>query len=156
MARILVVENEPNVQLLLQLLLEEQGHEVIVTSDGYLAVELYVERSVSLVICNLLNPTRNGLQTIQAIKSINKAVPAVVLSGSNIIQEPEYSEAARRIGIHATFAKPFDIGEFRKCIWGILGGLYGKRPCEENSFYSLRSATVWNKKISRKIIKNII
>lgn len=108
-ARILVVESQPKVQLLLRTLLEEEGHEVIATSDGYKAVELFAKNPANMVICNLLNPSRNGLQTTEKIKAINPFTPVIILSGSDMINEVDYLQAVHKIKVQATLAKPFDI-----------------------------------------------
>jgi len=120
MARILVVESQPKVRLLLRILLEEEGHEVIATSNGYNAVELFAKKPANIVICNLLNPSRNGLQTTEEIKTINPSTPAVILSGSDTIYEANYLQAAHKIKVQATLAKPFDIINLRKWVKSLL------------------------------------
>ena len=120
MARILVVESQPRVQLLLRILLEEEGHEVVATSNGYNAVELFAKKPANIVICNLLNPSRNGLQTTEEIKAINPSTPAVILSGSDTIYEANYLQAADKIKVQATLAKPFDIINLRKWVKSLL------------------------------------
>ena len=134
MARILLVESDSKLQLLLRLLLEEQGYEVIATCDGYSAVELYTEKPANLVICNLLNPSQNGLQTLEAIKSINEFILGVVISGSDLIDDLEYREAALKVGIQATFTKPFDIRDFTKCINSLLNEILSKTKIDIDNY----------------------
>lgn len=117
---ILVVESQLNTQLFLRILLEQEGYEVMVTSDGYEAVKIFVRTPAKIVICNLLNPSRDGLQTIKDIKTINSSTIAMILSGSETIESSGYLQAALKLEVQATVAKPFDILDFLKCIHTLL------------------------------------
>ncbi|TGE32190.1 response regulator [Desulfosporosinus sp. Sb-LF] len=121
MPNILVVESQRNTLLFLRILLEQEGYEVMATSDGYEAVKLFARTPSKMVICNLLNPSRDGLKTIKEIKTINRsAVAMIIISGSETIKELDYLEAALKHGVQATIAKPFDIVVFLKCIHTLL------------------------------------
>ena len=59
---ILIVDDEPNVCLLAQMILSEQGYKVITAYDGYQALELFdkIGRYVGLVILDFIIPGRDG------------------------------------------------------------------------------------------------
>lgn len=120
MPKILVVESQLKLQFFLRILLEKEGYEVMATSDGYEAVKLFTRTPAKMVICNLLNPSRDGLQTIKDIKTINRSTVAIILSGSETIEELGFLQAALKLGVQAIVAKPFDIGDFLKCIHILL------------------------------------
>ena len=81
---ILVVEDDPAVRDLLQLLLDDEGHRTLVVADGRKALELAAQGAVpSLVIADYNLP--NGLNGLEVIASLRKQlqheIPAMVLTG---------------------------------------------------------------------------
>jgi two-component system, chemotaxis family, CheB/CheR fusion protein len=81
---ILVVEDDPAVRELLQLLLDDEGHRTLVAADGRKALEVAAQGAVpSLVIADYNLP--NGLNGLEVIASLRKQlqheIPAMVLTG---------------------------------------------------------------------------
>jgi two-component system CheB/CheR fusion protein len=81
---ILVVEDDPAVRELLQLLLDDEGHRTLVAADGRKALELAAQGTFpSLVIADYNLP--NGLNGLEVIASLRKQlqheIPAMVLTG---------------------------------------------------------------------------
>jgi DNA-binding response OmpR family regulator len=106
-ALILVVEDEPDIALLLRLILE-QGHIVTAVGDLAQAREVY-RRGLrfDLVILDVGLPDGNGLDLCRELKAAHPAVPILILSASplrNITQDA----AARRCGADAFVEKPFE------------------------------------------------
>jgi two-component system, chemotaxis family, CheB/CheR fusion protein len=81
---ILVVEDDPAVRELLQLLLDDEGHGTLVAADGRKALELAAQGAVpSLVIADYNLPNGlNGLEVIAGLrKQLQREIPAMVLTG---------------------------------------------------------------------------
>ncbi len=82
---ILVVEDDPEVRGLLELLLAEEGHRVVTASDGVVAVGLVQSGKVrpDIVLADYNLP--NGLDGLQAVakvrESLRRLVPVVILTG---------------------------------------------------------------------------
>jgi CheY-like chemotaxis protein len=61
MARILVIDDEPFVRVVLRRLLEFAGHEVMEAGDGVEGTNLFRHHPCDLVLCDLYMPRESGL-----------------------------------------------------------------------------------------------
>jgi two-component system CheB/CheR fusion protein len=82
---ILVIEDDPDVRELLEVLLADEGHSVATASDGVMALEL-VKRGKTqpdLILADYNLPTgMNGVRaTVLLREALNRAVPAIILTG---------------------------------------------------------------------------
>ena len=68
--RVLVVDDEPDVRLLLRLQLERAGHEVTgEAGDGQEAIDACAEAAPDVVILDLLMPRMNGFEAIPRLRT---------------------------------------------------------------------------------------
>jgi len=81
--RILVVDDEPEMLALLSEWLEEDGNDVATASNGWDALDIFVERKPALTITDLRMPGMDGFQLIRRIREISNAhVIALTAMGS--------------------------------------------------------------------------
>ena len=81
--RILVVDDEPEMLALLSEWLEEDGNEVSTASNGWDAIDIFVDRKPALTITDLRMPGMDGFQLIRRIREIsNTHVIALTAMGS--------------------------------------------------------------------------
>jgi DNA-binding response OmpR family regulator len=80
MSRILVVEDEPDLQDLYRLELEESGYEVILCGDGEQAIAKAADSDFDLVVLDIKMPKKDGTQVLHEIKRHNKDVPVILNS----------------------------------------------------------------------------
>ena len=81
---VLIVEDDPEVLEMLQLLFDADGHRTVVAADGHKALELAAQLSVlDLIIADYNLPKGlNGLETIARLQEqAHHAVPAIILTG---------------------------------------------------------------------------
>ena len=72
-SKILVVDDEPEMLALLYDWLEEAGHDVATASNGWDALDIFVERKPALTITDLRMPGMDGFQLIRRIREISNA-----------------------------------------------------------------------------------
>jgi DNA-binding response OmpR family regulator len=86
MANLMVVDDEPRVVSFLTRCLAAEGHSVSSAHDGLTALERMAERTLDLVLLDLVMPHCNGLQVLAevAARGIPRP-PIIVLSGVNEI-----------------------------------------------------------------------
>ena len=107
MATILVIDDQEPIRVLLRAALEGDGHEVLEASNGLLGLERSRERAADLVILDLLMPEMNGLELLA---ELNRSVPHVkVIAMSGGLKGEGGLQAAKRLGAHQTFQKPFEL-----------------------------------------------
>ena len=106
MARVLVVDDEPDVLLLCRLNLEQRGHEVLEAPNGDSALELARSGSPDLVVLDLMLPGIDGYQVLQALRADEETsgVPVLVLTAKSLQADRERS---RQLGASAFLTKPF-------------------------------------------------
>ena len=71
MNRILVVDDEPDINLLLMLILEDSGYKVDVYDDPILALSNFKPSYYNLVILDIIMPTMNGFVFYQRIRELD-------------------------------------------------------------------------------------
>jgi len=80
MAKILIVEDEPNLLELYKKEMEDEGYEVLATGDGEQALDLVRKQFPDLVILDIKIEKVDGLKVLQEIKRFNKDIPVVLNS----------------------------------------------------------------------------
>ena len=121
MARILVVDDEEQVRLLLRQVLERSGYQVIVASNGKAALELVREDIVDLVITDLVMPEKEGIEIITELKKEFPEVKIIAMSGGGRVGPEQYLHMSKLLGAMRTFTKPIDRKELLTAVEGILG-----------------------------------
>ncbi len=79
MTTALVVEDEPQMALIVEFALQTQGFEVVVAHDGATAMHLIRTRAIDLVVLDVLMPAMDGLTLCQLIKA-RTDVPVMLLT----------------------------------------------------------------------------
>ncbi len=81
-AKVLVVDDEPDVLLLCRVNLEFEGYEVVEATDGEQAMEQARSESPDVVLLDVMMPTLDGWQVLSAMKSDDalKDIPVVMLT----------------------------------------------------------------------------
>jgi len=107
MARVLVIDDEPQIRKFLRISLGANGHEVIEAENAREGIERATSDAVDLVILDLGLPDMDGQEVISAIRRTGN-VPIIVLSVR--AHEMDKVEALDR-GADDYVPKPFGIGE---------------------------------------------
>lgn len=105
--RILVVDDEPQIQRFLRVALAAAGYEAILAESGSEALKAVATRSPDAVVLDLGLPDIDGKDVLREIRGFSK-VPVVILSARD--REAEKIEALD-IGADDYVEKPFGIGE---------------------------------------------
>ena len=79
MAKILIVDDEPDIREVVSLYLRRDGHSVIPAADGEEALRLYRQGQPDLVVLDLMLPKVSGLEVCRRIQA-DQRVPVVMLT----------------------------------------------------------------------------
>ena len=107
MKRILVIDDEELMRSFLRDLLEEEGYEVIIASDGEEGLALFETNSIDLVITDIIMPVKDGLDTILELKKKAPDLPVIAISAGGNIPKERYLAVAGYMKNTRTLAKPF-------------------------------------------------
>jgi two-component system KDP operon response regulator KdpE len=126
-ARILVVDDEPQIRRSLQVNLERNGYAVETAETGEEALSSFLNRRPDIVILDLLMPGIGGGAVVRRIRQ-SSTVPIIVLSA--IGEEPRKVEALE-LGADDYMTKPFGMNELLARIRSLLrraAGAHGSQP----------------------------
>lgn len=68
-AKILVIDDDPTIQLVIQKILQKQGYDVILASDGQQGIELATQIQPALIICDWIMPVLDGLEVCRRVRA---------------------------------------------------------------------------------------
>lgn len=117
---ILIVDDEPTLQQVAKLSLEEHNYRTLVASDGIEAIALYAEHktAISAVVMDLMMPTMDGLTAIRTLQKMNPHISVIATSGLKANQP--LAEMAG-IGVRTFLPKPYTARELLEAVQQILG-----------------------------------
>jgi DNA-binding response OmpR family regulator len=117
MARILVVEDEPDIALGLQLDLRDEGHEVEVAGDGDQAARRAREPGWDLILLDVMLPGRDGFEICRDLRRAKIRTPVLMLTAK--AQEAE-KVMGLDMGADDYVTKPFSPRELRARVRALL------------------------------------
>src|ERR1700755_3216132 len=86
MARILVVDDAPDLALILRMQLERAGHEVITAENGRRGLRSFYECRPDLVVLDVRMPELDGWETLERLRDLSE-VPVVMHTGTTPTDE---------------------------------------------------------------------
>jgi CheY-like chemotaxis protein len=111
--RILVVENNKNVQNVLSWMLCSMGFEVGFADNGLEALVIFVENPFDLVLTDLEMPLMDGSSLAHFIKKMSPNTPVVLMMGPD--RETVWNNAKSE-SIDSVIFKPFKVDDFEKTV----------------------------------------
>jgi len=78
---ILVSDDEPPVRELLKLVLQGEGYNVFIASDGIEALEIVKKTPIDIAILDIRMPRLNGIETLKEIKTIAPNIEVIIITG---------------------------------------------------------------------------
>jgi len=117
-ARILVVDDVPENVRLLAAVLEPQGYEVVVATDGRVALELAVSAKPDLVLLDVMMPAPDGYTVCRRLREHDETavLPVIMLTASEGTERTKGIEA----GADDFISKPFNRHELLTRIRSLL------------------------------------
>jgi DNA-binding response OmpR family regulator len=96
MAKVLVIDDEPNVRTLLDILLRQEGYDVILADNGWTGLELYRQEYPDVILLDLKMPKLDGMTVLKEIRSVDPTQSVIVLTGDNT---PQTEREVRALGV---------------------------------------------------------
>ncbi len=107
MARILIIDDEDELRILLRQMLEHAGHDVTEAVNGAEGIELYERDLHELIITDIIMPEKEGVETIIALRRTDPELPIIAISGGGRLDATDFLTMAKKLGARHTLTKPF-------------------------------------------------
>ncbi len=118
MARILVIDDAPDLALVLRMQLERAGHEVITADNGRRGLRTFYERRPDLVVLDVRMPELDGWETLERLRDLSE-VPVLMHTGTT----PDSEHLARlRPALDGFIQKPARAPELTTLVDELLVG----------------------------------
>lgn len=109
--KILVAEDDINLQTLLRVNLEGKGYQVKVADDGEKALSEFFNFVPHIIILDIVLPKIMGLDVCKAIRQSTEGKNLPILITTGVYNKLEFRVDARKAGATDVITKPFDIKE---------------------------------------------
>ena len=124
MAKVLVVDDEPNIREVVGLYLRRDGHAVVSAGDGDEALRLYQQTQPDLVVLDLMLPGLSGLEVCRRLQA-NRRVPLIMLTAKG---EEEDRIVGLGVGADDYMVKPFSPRELAARVDAVLRRVNETQP----------------------------
>jgi PAS domain S-box-containing protein len=117
--KIMIVDDEPEMLNLLEVLLKDLGYTIVSAKNGREAVES-VEDDVNLIILDMIMPEMDGMTALRCIRQKRPDVKVLISSGYT---SPDKVPILERIGVEGFVQKPFELRKIATTIRDVLDGV---------------------------------
>ncbi len=123
--KILIIDDDEIIRELFRMWLERAGYEVYDAADGREGMEIQEKTPVDMLICDLIMPVQEGIETITLFRDKFPEISIIAISGGGKIAPGSYLTIAEHLGAWKVFTKPVDMIQLMKDIeeWTVNRGL---------------------------------
>jgi CheY-like chemotaxis protein len=101
MSKILLVDDDDLVRLIIAEILTDAGHTVVEANDGDQVLPMLAREHPDLLITDLMMPGQEGMETIVSLRKTYPMLPIIAISG-----RAEYIDIAKVLGANGGLVKP--------------------------------------------------
>lgn len=122
MAKVLIIDDDPGFRRMIRMIITRMHHAVVEAADGDQGVALFRTERPDLVICDIVMPNKEGIQTILEIRAEAPDALIIAMSGGGVSVGTGYLSAALKLGANQVITKPFRPAELTAMVAQLLPG----------------------------------
>lgn len=130
MARILIVDDEPDMRLAVRNVLKLRGYEVSEAGDGPAALDSVRGDRPDLVLLDMRLPGMDGMEVLEELKKIDDSLPVVMITGYGHIQS---AVDVMKLGASEYLQKPFENAQLVETVRKFAGAAAAKPARQRNA-----------------------
>jgi CheY-like chemotaxis protein len=115
MAKILIVDDIPEIRKNICRILKSNGHDIQEASNGVEALEMVKMNDVDIIILDIMMPEKGGLETLIELAE-NKEIKKILITGFNLPQSEAFDKLIDHFGAECLLQKPFKKAELLKAV----------------------------------------
>ena len=108
--KLLIVDDDANIQRLYKEELEEEGYEIVIASTGKDALEMFEKENPDIVTLDILMPDIDGISLLRKMKEKRPDIPIIMSTAY------DYRDDFAVWASEAYIVKSSDLGELKKTI----------------------------------------
>ncbi len=112
-SKIMVVDDDVSISLLIKDFFTKKGYEVITADNGEEALEKLSKEHPIIVLLDVRLPGMDGILILKRIREIDDKVGVIMVTG---IKDDEVLEEAKKLGAYEYIVKPFDLDYLETCV----------------------------------------
>lgn len=132
--KILLVEDEATLALIIKDTLDTQGFDVTTAHDGEEGLRTFFALNPDIVVVDVMMPRMDGFEMVRRIRSRNETVPVIFLTARTDTDDVVHGF---ELGANDYLRKPFNMQELIVRIKALLGRAYKTANAEEKPAQSL-------------------
>ena len=114
--KVLVIDDDKAIRDLIKMILSSEDCNVIEADNGKVGLAKVRDEMPDMVICDLIMPVQEGMETITKICEDYPEIKVVAISGGGRIEADSYLSIAKTLGAWKIFSKPIDGEELIKTL----------------------------------------
>jgi two-component system response regulator MprA len=118
MAKVLLVDDEPDILLMLRMAFEDEGHDIVMAADGRMGLERLAEHRPDVVVLDMMMPVVDGWGVLEAMQVEGNDTPVIVVSAKS---DPKDCRRALELGAVEYVVKPFDLDKLLALVATVAG-----------------------------------
>ena len=115
---VLIVDDEPDILMLLRLALQTAGHEITEASDGRAAIARLHEHHFDLVLLDAMMPVMDGWAALERMRELDEQPPVIMVSAKTAETD---RNRAFSLGAADYVTKPFEPAHLLETMDTVLG-----------------------------------
>lgn len=117
MTKVLVVDDDSNLRILLNTVLTRKGHEVFLAENGLEGMSIFQRERPGITVLDLNMPEMDGLAVLREIRTAEPGAAVIMLTG---VATPAVEQEARMLGVTEFLQKGFSLQAFGEALRKIL------------------------------------
>ncbi|GEK33245.1 response regulator [Kurthia sibirica] len=113
MKKILIVDDQQGIRLLLNEVFKKEGYETYLAANGLEAIHFIENIMIDCMLLDMKIPGMNGIEILQHMHEMGQKMPIIMMTAYG---EVALVEQAKSLGVIHYFTKPFDIFEVRNTV----------------------------------------
>ncbi|GAB3329754.1 response regulator transcription factor [Larkinella ripae] len=136
MPKLLLVEDDPNLGLLLQEYLSSKGYDTDLATDGNQGWQRFVDHAYDLCLFDVMLPKKDGFSLAKEVRMSGRDVPIIFLTAKSMKED---TIQGFRIGADDYMTKPFSMEELLLRIQAILRRYHKTDEVQQPTTYQIGS-----------------
>lgn len=113
MAKVLIVDDQQGIRLLLNEVFKKEGYDTYLAANGKEALQIFQEQDIDCTLLDMKIPGMNGLDILHKFHTLNKKLNVIMMTA---FTDQQLIDEAYELGVKKYITKPFNIYEIRDAV----------------------------------------